>query len=104
MNPIPIKSALAILGYITDELRAPLTIATPETKEQIYKTMKKYGIKEMSLQMAINALQPLASDHIWVLKATKPMVLKITLPIIKQIKMAIPLLLLKTIPLLTKAQ
>ncbi|MBR5867759.1 MAG: transcription elongation factor GreA [Spirochaetaceae bacterium] len=33
---------------------------------------KKYGIKEMSLQMAINALQPLASDHIWVLKATKP--------------------------------
>ena len=33
---------------------------------------KKYGSKEMSLKMAVNALQPLKSDHIWVLKATKP--------------------------------
>lgn len=33
---------------------------------------KKYGIREMSLKMAISALQPLAQDHIWVLKATKP--------------------------------
>lgn len=32
---------------------------------------KKYGIREMSLKMAISALQPLAQDHIWVLKATK---------------------------------
>ncbi|AEE17154.1 transcription elongation factor GreA [Treponema brennaborense] len=33
---------------------------------------KKYGMHEMSLKMAISALQPLTADHIWVLKATKP--------------------------------
>ena len=33
---------------------------------------KKFGKKEMTSDMAIEALQPLASDHIWVLKATKP--------------------------------
>jgi transcription elongation factor GreA len=32
---------------------------------------KKYGIHEMSLKMAVNALVPLSNDHIWVLKATK---------------------------------
>ncbi|WP_149553716.1 transcription elongation factor GreA [Treponema pectinovorum] len=32
---------------------------------------KKTGVKQMSLKMAVSALQPLASDHIWVLKATK---------------------------------
>lgn len=32
---------------------------------------KKYGVRDMSLKMAVNALQPLQKDHIWVLKATK---------------------------------
>ena len=32
---------------------------------------KKHGVKDMSLKMAVDALQPLAKDHIWVLKATK---------------------------------
>lgn len=32
---------------------------------------KKYGMRDMSLKMAVNALQPLQKDHIWVLKATK---------------------------------
>ncbi|MDR1785276.1 MAG: transcription elongation factor GreA [Spirochaetaceae bacterium] len=32
---------------------------------------KKNGVREMSLKMAVNALYPLARDHIWVLKATK---------------------------------
>jgi len=32
---------------------------------------KKTGIHEMALKMAVNALIPLAKDHIWVLKATK---------------------------------
>ena len=31
---------------------------------------KKNGVKDISLKMAVNALQPLAKDHIWVLKAT----------------------------------
>lgn len=30
---------------------------------------KKFGIKELSLKMAVSALQPLAKDHIWVIKA-----------------------------------
>ncbi len=32
---------------------------------------KKFGIRSMTLKMAVEALQPLAKDHIWVLKATK---------------------------------
>ena len=32
---------------------------------------RKNGVKQMSLKMAVSALQPLARDHIWVLKATK---------------------------------
>lgn len=32
---------------------------------------KKHGEKEMSLKMAIDALQPLSKNHIWVHKATK---------------------------------
>ncbi|MBO4404685.1 MAG: transcription elongation factor GreA [Treponema sp.] len=31
---------------------------------------KKNGIKSMALKMAVSALQPLARDHIWVLRAT----------------------------------
>ncbi|MDR3284546.1 MAG: transcription elongation factor GreA [Treponema sp.] len=32
---------------------------------------KTHGIREMSLKMAVSALQPLSRDHLWVLKATK---------------------------------
>ncbi len=32
---------------------------------------KKSGIRKMSLKMAVNALTPLAKEHIWVLKATQ---------------------------------
>ncbi len=32
---------------------------------------KKHGVRDMSLKMAVNALQPLQREHIWVLKATK---------------------------------
>jgi transcription elongation factor GreA len=32
---------------------------------------KKFGVRDMSLKMAVDALQPLQKDHIWVLKATK---------------------------------
>ena len=31
---------------------------------------KKNGVREMSLKMAIDALQPLSDEHIWVIKAT----------------------------------
>ncbi len=33
---------------------------------------KKNGVHDMSLKMAVSALQPLSKDHIWVLKATTP--------------------------------
>lgn len=45
VNPIPIKSALSILGYGKDEMRAPLSTATIETKERLYTAMKEYGLK-----------------------------------------------------------
>ncbi|HZK19260.1 MAG TPA: transcription elongation factor GreA, partial [Treponemataceae bacterium] len=32
---------------------------------------RKHGIRKMTLKMAVEALQPLAKDHIWVLKAIK---------------------------------
>ena len=32
---------------------------------------RKFGLRNMSLKMAVDALQPLQNDHIWVLKATK---------------------------------
>ena len=32
---------------------------------------KNFGVREMTLKMAVNALTPLKDDHIWVLKATK---------------------------------
>ncbi|NLM00258.1 MAG: transcription elongation factor GreA [Treponema sp.] len=32
---------------------------------------KRFGVREMSLKMAVSSLQPLEKNHIWVLKATK---------------------------------
>ncbi|MBQ9495155.1 MAG: transcription elongation factor GreA [Treponema sp.] len=32
---------------------------------------KKYGVRDMALKMAVDALTPLSENHIWVLKATK---------------------------------
>ena len=38
--------------------------------DQLYINFGKNGTKEMSLKMAVNALQPLPRTHIWVIKAT----------------------------------
>ncbi|HPX26257.1 MAG TPA: transcription elongation factor GreA [Treponemataceae bacterium] len=46
-------------------------IRTVEGDEISINFGKKYGIRQMSLKMAVDALQPLQNDHIWVLKATK---------------------------------
>ena len=32
---------------------------------------RKFGVRSMSLKMAVDALQPLHGEHIWVLKATQ---------------------------------
>jgi len=46
-------------------------IRTVEGDEISINFGKKYGVRQMSLKMAVDALQPLQNDHIWVLKATK---------------------------------
>lgn len=42
-----------------------------ENEKLIINFGKKAGIRDMALKMAVDALTPLAKDHIWVLKATK---------------------------------
>jgi 4-hydroxy-tetrahydrodipicolinate synthase len=39
-NPIPVKAALAELGFCSPDLRLPLTLAKPETLERVKNAMK----------------------------------------------------------------
>ena len=41
VNPVPVKAALACLGYDCGGCRLPLTEASPETKENLRKILKK---------------------------------------------------------------
>lgn len=43
-NPIPIKSAMKILGRDSGELRLPMTPLTDSEEEQLRKTLKNYGL------------------------------------------------------------
>ncbi|MGI9430684.1 MAG: 4-hydroxy-tetrahydrodipicolinate synthase [Myxococcota bacterium] len=43
-NPIPLKTALALRGLITDELRLPLTPMSQAGKERLQVVMKEYGL------------------------------------------------------------
>jgi len=43
-NPIPVKTALALRGLVTDELRLPLTPMTQPAKERLQVVMKEYGL------------------------------------------------------------
>ncbi|OIP21640.1 4-hydroxy-tetrahydrodipicolinate synthase [bacterium CG2_30_54_10] len=43
-NPIPVKSALNLMGLIHDELRLPLVPALPATRAQLAKTLERMGI------------------------------------------------------------
>jgi len=43
-NPIPVKAALHIMGYIQNELRLPLVPASEKTMELLKKTLKECGI------------------------------------------------------------
>lgn len=47
-------------------------IKAVQSDELVINFGKRHGIHNMSLKMAVSSLQPLDSDHIWVLKATKP--------------------------------
>lgn len=45
VNPIPVKAAMAKMGYCEDYLRLPLTPMEDETREVLYSEMRKAGIK-----------------------------------------------------------
>jgi 4-hydroxy-tetrahydrodipicolinate synthase len=43
-NPIPLKTALALRGLISDELRLPLTPMSQPAKERLQVALKEYGL------------------------------------------------------------
>lgn len=43
-NPIPIKAALAMVGKIADEVRSPLTPATPATRERLRHLLQRFRL------------------------------------------------------------
>ena len=44
VNPIPVKAAMAKMGFCEDYLRLPLTPMEDATREVLYKEMKNVGI------------------------------------------------------------
>ena len=43
-NPVPVKTALALMGMITGELRLPLAPMLETNKKKLEKTLKLYGL------------------------------------------------------------
>ena len=43
-NPVPAKTALALMGKIDDELRSPLAPLTPGSLEQLKVVLRKYSL------------------------------------------------------------
>jgi len=43
-NPIPVKTALSMMGRMEKEFRLPLCSTTPEKEEVIKETLRKYGV------------------------------------------------------------
>ncbi len=43
-NPIPVKTALALMGKISEEFRLPLCEMAPENKEKLKETLKSYNL------------------------------------------------------------
>ena len=44
VNPIPVKTALGLMGVCGDDLRLPLTPMEPEQRERLAEVMKRQGI------------------------------------------------------------
>jgi dihydrodipicolinate synthase len=44
VNPIPVKTAMSLMGYCTDELRLPLYEMDESNKEKLIAAMKKHGL------------------------------------------------------------
>ena len=45
VNPIPVKAAMAAMGFCEDYLRLPLTNMEPEHREVLLQCMKDAGVK-----------------------------------------------------------
>ena len=45
VNPIPVKSAMAKMGFCEEYLRLPLTVMEQEHKKVLFDEMQKIGIK-----------------------------------------------------------
>ena len=43
-NPVPVKTALALMGKISDELRAPLAHMSEDHVEQLKTVLKRYAL------------------------------------------------------------
>jgi len=43
-NPIPVKTALALMGRISEEFRLPLCAMADANKEKLKKALKDYGL------------------------------------------------------------
>jgi len=46
VNPIPVKTALSLMGLCTWELRLPLCEMTPDNLQKLRKTLVRYGVLE----------------------------------------------------------
>ena len=44
VNPIPVKAAMAEMGWCSNEIRLPLTEIEPEHKEKLLKVMRRHGL------------------------------------------------------------
>jgi 4-hydroxy-tetrahydrodipicolinate synthase len=44
VNPIPVKTALCLMGLCAGELRLPLCEPEPENREKLKKALQKYGL------------------------------------------------------------
>lgn len=45
-NPIPVKTALAIMGIVEEEFRLPLTKMSDANREKLVETLKTYGLAQ----------------------------------------------------------
>ena len=43
-NPVPVKTALALMGKVTEELRLPLAPLSPENRERLAVVLKEFGL------------------------------------------------------------
>jgi 4-hydroxy-tetrahydrodipicolinate synthase len=44
VNPIPVKAAMAAMGYGENSLRLPLTPMEPQNAEKLYALMRRHGL------------------------------------------------------------